>query len=1323
VSDNDAAAASQSMQERVNVASRLESHASAPIEPSLMSGARPQPAAAAVQPGIDFLARGGECGARLRALDWSRTPLGAPELWPQSLKTIVRVMLDSRYAMWMFWGEALTFFCNDAYLPTVGIKRDWVLGARSDEVWKEIWPDIGPRIEKVLRSGAATWDEALQLFLERSGFPEETYHTFSYSPVYDDTSSIAGMLCVVTEVTERVVGERRLRVLRDLAARTGGANGIEDTARRAIEVLGNNPLDVPFAALYLVEPDRRAASCIAATRALPAGLDRRLALDDAHSPWNLAGVLAHGEILAIDDLVERGIRLPARPWADNIVAARILPVKAAGHALADGFLIAGLSPRRPVDEPYSAFLNLVAGQVANAIGAAQAYDAERRRAEALAELDRAKTTFFSNVSHEFRTPLTLMMGPLETVLQAGDVALAPALRLEVETVQRNSQRLLKLVNTLLDFSRIEAGRMQADFEPTDLARLTSEVAATFRGAIENAGLALEIEAPAQALPVLVDRSMWEKIVLNLLSNAFKYTLAGRIHVSVADTPDSVVLRVADTGVGIPECALPRLFERFYRVPQSAGRSFEGSGIGLALVRELVQLHGGTIGVTSEQGRGSCFTVTLPRNAALAPAEPLRREGGAGAHAPGAAPVPAPAAWVGFAAYGTGATSASRPATAAAGPVSTDPEAGQGAVLLVDDNADMRDYLRRVLGQRFLVRAANDGVDALQQLDSFTPDLILTDVMMPRLDGFGLLQAVRERAATRDIPIVMLSARAGEEARVEGLDAGADDYLIKPFTARELFARVNAHVSLARLRRSAQLAMREGEEARRSAVEALNRQLMRETESLRALFEQAPGFVAVLRGPQHVFELANEVCYRLIGRRDVIGKPLADAMPELLAQPFPALLDRVLQGGEPYVGMGMPVQLKRSADLPLEERYVDFVFQPLQDAAGNRTGVFVQGNDVTERKQMEQALRDSDRRKDEFLAMLAHELRNPLAPIRHATELIARTAPPDPRAQLAIGMVRRQVTQLTRLVDDLLDVSRITQGRIELKTETVDLAQVVDQALESVAGLLRERRHEVVRTAATEPLHIEGDRARLVQCLVNLLANAAKYTDPGGRIEIETRAEGDSALVIVADNGVGIPPTLLPRIFDLFVQSERTLDRAQGGLGIGLSLVKRLVDMHAGTISATSAGVGRGSRFELRLPRCAASCAAAPASEAQREQARRRVLIVDDNVDAADSLAMVLKLEGHSVEQAYEAGEALRIAAAFVPEIVLLDIGLPEVDGFEIARRLRAIVALQDVKLVALTGYGQSEDRARTRAAGFDLHLVKPVDFAALARGFDAMLQT
>jgi signal transduction histidine kinase/CheY-like chemotaxis protein len=480
------------------------------------------------------------------------------------------------------------------------------------------------------------------------------------------------------------------------------------------------------------------------------------------------------------------------------------------------------------------------------------------------------------------------------------------------------------------------------------------------------------------------------------------------------------------------------------------------------------------------------------------------------------------------------------------------------------------------------------------------------------------------------------------------------------------------------------------------------------------------FVAVLRGPGHVFELANEVCLRLIGRRDVIGKPLADALPELLAQPFPALLDRVLEGGEPYVGMGMPVRLKRSADLPLEERYVDFVFQPLQDAAGNRTGVFVLGNDVTERRQMEQALRDSDRRKDEFLAMLAHELRNPLAPIRHATELIARTAPPDPRAQLAIGMVRRQVTQLTRLVDDLLDVSRITQGRIELKTESVDLGQIVDQALESVAGPLRERQHEVVRSTSAEPLQIEGDRARLVQCLVNLLANAAKYTDPGGRIEIETRAEGDSAVIVVADNGVGIPPTLLPRIFDLFVQSERTLDRAQGGLGIGLSLVKRMVEMHAGTISATSQGVGRGARFEIRLPRSLRTGAAAPASEAQREHARRRVLIVDDNVDAADSLAMVLKLEGHSVEQAYAAGEALRIAAAFEPEIVLLDIGLPEVDGYEIARRLREIPALRAVKLVALTGYGQAEDRARTHAAGFDLHLVKPVDFAALARGFDEL---
>ncbi len=357
---------------------------------------------------------------------------------------------------------------------------------------------------------------------------------------------------------------------------------------------------------------------------------------------------------------------------------------------------------------------------------------------------------------------------------------------------------------------------------------------------------------------------------------------------------------------------------------------------------------------------------------------------------------------------------------------------------------------------------------------------------------------------------------------------------------------------------------------------------------------------------------------------------------------------------------------------------------------------------------ENALRNSDRRKDEFLAMLAHELRNPLAPIRTASDLLPFIVPAgDARVDATLRVVRRQVAQLARLVDDLLDVSRITQGRIQLHMEVVDLPSVVAQALESVEPLMRAKDHTVLRQAHMPALHVRGDRTRLVQCVSNVLANAAKYTDPGGTIEIALQQqEGDRVLVSVRDNGIGMSPQVLPGIFELFVQSERSLDRAQGGLGIGLSVVRRLVEMHRGEVRACSDGVGRGSRIEILLPLVAppVEVAASPRREPGRP---RRVLIVDDNRDAADSLSLLLQFHGHEVQVAYSGEEALAMAADFPADLVLLDIGLPGMNGHDVARRLRA--AGHRARLVALTGYGQPEDLARAREAGFDRHLVKPVE--------------
>jgi signal transduction histidine kinase len=437
-----------------------------------------------------------------------------------------------------------------------------------------------------------------------------------------------------------------------------------------------------------------------------------------------------------------------------------------------------------------------------------AREEERQRAESLAELDRTKTLFFSNVSHEFRTPLTLLLAPLQDALSDRTHPLAPPQRERLELAQRNTNRLLKLVNTLLDFSRIEAGRMEAVYEPTDLAMFTTELASVFRSAIERAGLRLIVDCPPLSELVYVDREMWEKIVLNLLSNAFKFTLEGKITVRVHPTDGNrAILQIQDTGTGIAPEHLPHLFERFYQIRGTQARTHEGSGIGLALVHELVQLHGGTIDVSSTVGQGTCFTITLPFGTDHLPNDRLQDEGDRVQPTRTLASIAISAAsyveevdrWlpqVGVRDQGSGA----REDTSSLQPLAPSPSSAR--ILLVDDNADMRDYLTRILSKHVQVEAFADGAAALAAAQERAPDLVLTDVMMPGLDGFGLLQALRAGPQTREVPIILLSARAGEESIVEGLEAGADDYLIKPFSAQELVSRVNAHLQMAQLRSEA-----------------------------------------------------------------------------------------------------------------------------------------------------------------------------------------------------------------------------------------------------------------------------------------------------------------------------------------------------------------------------------------------------------------------------------------------------------------------------------------------------------------------------------------
>jgi DNA-binding NtrC family response regulator/signal transduction histidine kinase len=595
-----------------------------------------------------------------------------------------------------------------------------------------------------------------------------------------------------------VIEDRRRQVLRDLASRMSEARHEEEVLRVSAQTLGQHQRTVPFGFLYEYRPAEQQARL--ASVSAETGDDLHPAVIDCNSEsiWRFHSALS-------DDcfVVDLGQRASARSipgWPSPAQKATVLPIRLREDSEAAAFLVLGIHPGRAFDDTYREFVRRIAEQIAIGLASARAHEQERRRAEALAEVDRVKTAFFSNVSHEFRTPLALMLGPLEEVLPEVRERLSPQRHEQLVTVRRNAVRLLKLVNTLLDFSRIEAGRVQAVYEPTDLSGLTAEISSVFRSAMENAGLQFLVECPPIGEPVYVDRDMWEKVVSNLLSNAFKFTFEGSVRVTLKPIEGVVQMQVRDTGVGIPEEHRERVFERFHRIEGTQGRTFEGTGIGLAFVQELVRLHGGDVRVESALGQGSTFTVTIPLGTAHLPQEriqTIRQAGSIGSTADAYAHEAQ--GWLQDEWSPIDITAV--PRTEALPPLTRpEPAVDREVIVVADDNADMRKYLRHLLDGRYEVHTVSDGHQALETTRLLRPALLLADVMMPRLDGFGLLRAVRDDAALAGTPIILLSARAGEESRVEGLQAGADDYLVKPFTARELMARVEVHLKLARLRR-------------------------------------------------------------------------------------------------------------------------------------------------------------------------------------------------------------------------------------------------------------------------------------------------------------------------------------------------------------------------------------------------------------------------------------------------------------------------------------------------------------------------------------------
>jgi PAS domain S-box-containing protein len=1260
---------------------------------------------------LSFLSGGGEMGKLIRSMDWSQSPLGPPESWPQSLRTTLSLCLASNFPLCFIWGPERVQFYNDGYWPICAAKHPRSMGQDYKECWSSAWPVVGPGFERCAATGETTFVTDTRMFLDRNGFLEETFFTYSYSPIRDESGAIAGIFHPVTETTHLVLAERRMRMLRLLAEQTADATSVEQALELAAGSLAEHTLDVPFVLCYRVDPAGKEARLIGST-GIPPGTPaspERVDLAEDDGGWPFAEVYGSPRMVEIGDVVERLGRLGCGPYEESPKAAFVCPITLAGGECPSVILVVGVSPRRPLDAAYRGFYALLRDAVATAVSKAHSYAEEKRRAEALAEVDRAKTAFFSNVSHEFRTPLTLMLGPLEELLGRGDAGANAWGWDRLEVVYRNGLRLLKLVNALLDFSRIEAGRARAVFERVDLSAFTAELAGLFRSAIEGAGLRFRVACDPLAEPVFVDREMWEKILFNLLSNAFKFTFEGEIAVELRPGPDCVQLEVRDTGTGIPEAELAHVFERFHRVRGAVGRSFEGSGIGLALVKELVRMHGGTIDVASAPGEGSVFAVRIPTGSGHLPADqfgPAGTPGPAAVHA--AAFVEEIRNWLPEGSRRRPAGDDGPPGGSAAS------SGGRPCILLADDNADMRDYVRSLLRGEFDVQAVPDGDEALAVARRSPPDLVLSDVMMPGLDGFGLLSALRSDAATRHIPVIMLSARAGDESRVEGLDAGADDYLVKPFSARELRARVRANLELARMRQ--ETARREERERNADRTDAQAR-----------IFDTALSNTADF---VYTFDLdgrftyANRALLDLWQRSldEVIGKDLFDLdYPRELAT-------RIRRQIQQVIVTRAPVRDETPFTSHLGTRDYEHIFVPVIGPDGAVEAVAGSTRDITERKESEDAIaaaRDeaeaANRMKDEFLATLSHELRTPLNAILGWARILrsGRVAAGDVEDGLAA--IERNSTAQAQIIEDLLDISRIISGNFKLEVRRVDLPEIIDAAIAAVMPAATAKGIRIHKLLDSLAGPVSGDAARLQQVVWNLLSNAVKFTPRGGRVQLLLERVNSHVEVSIIDTGMGITPEFLPHVFDRFRQADSSTTRRHGGLGLGLAIVKQLVEMHGGTVRAKSPGEGRGATFTMTLPITVVH--PEQPQHRPRPKAREgsdelcqdgalaglRVLVLDDEPDARQLIDRVLSDCEAEVALASSVPEALALVERFGPEVILSDIGMPGQDGYDFIRQVRARRHSRELPAAALTAFARAEDRKQALLAGFQTHVAKPVD--------------
>ena len=878
-----------------------------------------------------FLTGGGEMGQLIRSINWSENALGPIENWPQSLRTTVSLCLSSTFPILIAWGPENIQIYNDSYRPICGSKHPEAMGQNFKICWETALPVVGSAFD-LGQQGEGTYIKDQRMFLDRYGYLEEAFMTFSFAPIRDESGEVGGIFHPITESTENMLSARRTQVLIDLGTAIGKAKSLEQIGIITAEKYADGVLDLPFMLFYKLDKATNTIILISAA-GLPTNTELTPQLINLNqkniSIFPFETVLQTEKYLVVNNIEKYFGNYNCAPYPNNPNTAVIVPLYISGQTEVFGFIVAGVSARRTLDKEYMNFYDLLGTSYNTAISNVYAFEQEQKRAAALAEIDRAKTAFFSNVSHEFRTPLTLILGPLEELLLRQD-SLQSAIKDPIESIHRNAIRLLKLVNNLLDFSRVEAGRTKAVYQQVNLGELTTDLASSFRSVIEKANMQLVVTCKPIEDIIFVDPGMWEKIVLNLLSNAFKYTLEGCIHITIEKQKNNAILKVTDTGVGIPENELPHMFERFHRIENSLGRSHEGSGIGLSLINELVQLHHGKIYIESTIGKGSTFTVEIPLGHKHLPPEQIIKDRNF---------ISSPAnkdAFIKEALLLLNDEKDKEDKNLFSDNLINETlnKVKDATILIVDDNADMRDYLTRLLLPYFKTFTAKNGKEALDKITLIKPDLVLSDIMMPIMDGREMLKNIKGSLETAKIPVVFLSARADSETRIDGLESGADDYLVKPFSAEELLIKIRGLIKVNKARIYTEL-------------------------QLRNLFNGAPVAIAFFRGPKHTIEIMNNLMLNYCGRStaDTINFPLFEVIPELVEQGYQTVFDNIFTTGQRYLSEETPINLLRFGKE--ETLYIKLTIEPFYEDNRNISGMMATVIDLTEevlaRKKLEKVM--------------------------------------------------------------------------------------------------------------------------------------------------------------------------------------------------------------------------------------------------------------------------------------------------------------------------------------------------------------------------------